>query len=57
MVMSQEEALKIQKIIQDQGYDLDIAWIEVLDDDLIVTYTSGYEPYMIKTKGVIYHSL
>ena len=57
MVMSQEEALEIQKIIQDQGYDLDIAWIEVLDDDLIVTHTPGYEPYMIKTKGVIYHSL
>lgn len=57
MVMSQEEALNIQRIIQDQGYDLEIAWIEVKDDDLIVTHTEGYLPYMIKTQGVIYRSV
>jgi FAD:protein FMN transferase len=57
MVMNQEEALNIQKIVQGQGYDIEIAWIEVDNDDLIVTHTEGYQPYMIKTEGVMYRSI
>jgi thiamine biosynthesis lipoprotein len=55
MTMDKTTAMQYREDILAQGYDLDIAWIEVIEEKVHVTYSPGYEGMLIKEKGVTYH--
>jgi thiamine biosynthesis lipoprotein ApbE len=54
MTMTQTEAMMYRQQILEQGHDLEIAWVEVKDDRVHVTYTEGYETIMTKEANVQY---
>ena len=54
MTMSKAQAYTIRQRILEQGYDLEVAWLEVDDRRLVVTYTEGYEPYLQRQQNVRY---
>jgi thiamine biosynthesis lipoprotein ApbE len=55
MTMSKEKAMVYRQQIIAQGDDLEIAWVEVIDSRVHVTYTPGYERIMVKEANVTYH--
>jgi hypothetical protein len=57
MIMDKEHAMAIRKMVLDQGFDLEFAWIEVENNGLIVTTSPGYAPYLNQTVGVKYQTL
>lgn len=54
MTMSQADAMRYRQLILDQGYDLEIAWVEVIEDQVHVTYTENYAPLITKERNVKY---
>lgn len=54
MTMDKTTAMQYRDEIIQSGYDLDIAWIEVIQDRVHVTYSPGYEAMLTKEKGVTY---
>ena len=54
MTMRKAQAFAIRQRILEQGYDLEVAWLEVDDRRLVVTYTEGYEPYLQRQQNVRY---
>lgn len=54
MTMNKTEAHAVRERIIDQGYDLEIAWVEIINNRLIVTYTEGYELYLKRQANVRY---
>lgn len=57
MTMTKSEALVLRSEIIEQGYDLEMAWVEVNDDQVEVYYSQGYEQMLIQDKNVIYRVL
>jgi thiamine biosynthesis lipoprotein ApbE len=57
MIMSKEEAMEIRSQILEDGDDLECAWIEIENDDLMVTTSPGYTPYLNQTMDVKYSVL
>jgi thiamine biosynthesis lipoprotein ApbE len=54
MTMDKTTAMQYREDILAQGYDLEIAWIEVIDEKVHVTYSPGYETMLTKEQGVRY---
>lgn len=54
MTMDPVDAMIIRNDIINQGYDLDIAWVEIVANTLLVTHTQGYTPYLSKVQNVRY---
>jgi thiamine biosynthesis lipoprotein ApbE len=54
MTMTKAEAYTYRQHIILQGYDLDIAWVEVIQHRVHVTYTQGYASFMQKEANVRY---
>ena len=54
MTMDKTTAMQYREEILAQGYDLEIAWIEVIEEKVHVTYSPGYETMLIKEQGVRY---
>ena len=54
MIMSKEEAMELRATILETGVDLEIAWIEVVDEKVAVTTTQGYQSLLIKERSVTY---
>jgi thiamine biosynthesis lipoprotein ApbE len=54
MTMDLSTAMGYRDDIIQSGDDLEMAWIEVIDERVIVTYSPGYESMLIKHRGVIY---
>lgn len=54
MTMTHAEAYAYRQRILDQGYDLEIAWIEVRNDHVHVSYTEGYQSFLKKEANVRY---
>jgi hypothetical protein len=54
MIMTKAEAIALRNTILATGEDLEIAWIEVIDDRVVVTTTPGYASMMIKERDVRY---
>jgi thiamine biosynthesis lipoprotein ApbE len=57
MTMTKSEAMSLRSEIMLEGYDLEMAWVEVNDDQVEVYYSQGYESIMIKDKDVHYEVL
>ena len=57
MTMDPVEAMMLRDDIINQGYDLDIAWVEIVANTLLVTHTQGYTPYLSKVRNVRYNEL
>lgn len=57
MTMTKAEALVLRSEIIEQGYDLEMAWVEVNDDQVEVYYSQGYDQMLIQDKNVIYRVL
>ena len=55
MTMDKTTAMQYREEILAQGYDLEIAWIEVIDEQVHVTYSPGYESILTREQGVTYH--
>jgi hypothetical protein len=54
--MTIEEGLELKASINDQGKELEIAWINIIDNgDVEVKYTSGYQQYLTELENLIYH--
>jgi len=54
MTMNKSIAMQYRNDIIRLGHDLEIAWIEVNNDQVHVTYSPGYEDMLIKEIGVSY---
>jgi thiamine biosynthesis lipoprotein ApbE len=54
MTMDKTTAMQYREEILAQGYDLEIAWIEVIDEKVQVTYSPAYETMLKKEQGVSY---
>jgi thiamine biosynthesis lipoprotein ApbE len=54
MTKDKTTAMQYREEILAQGYDLEIAWIEVIDEKVHVTYSPGYETMLKKEQGVSY---
>lgn len=54
MTMNQTSAMQYREKIINLGHDLEMAWIEVVGDQVHVTYSPGYESILIKEQGVRY---
>ena len=54
MTMDKSTAMQYRDEIVRSGHDLDIAWIEVDNDQVHVTYSPGYEDMLTKEQGVNY---
>ena len=55
MSMTIEEGLQLKASINNQGKELEIAWINITDnDDVEVKYTSGYQQYITQLDNLIY---
>ena len=54
MTMDKPTAMQYRDDIIRLGYDLEIAWIEVSNDQVHVTYSPGYEAMLIQEQGVTY---
>jgi thiamine biosynthesis lipoprotein ApbE len=55
MTIDKATAMQYREDILAQGYDLEIAWVEVINEKVHVTYSLGYESMLTKEKGVTYH--
>ncbi len=56
MSMTIEEGLELKTSINNQGKELEIAWINIIDNDNVeVNYTSGYAQYITELDNLIYH--
>jgi thiamine biosynthesis lipoprotein ApbE len=55
MTMDKTTAMQYRDDILAQGHDLEIAWIEVIDEKVHVNYSPGYETILTKEQGVSYH--
>lgn len=56
MNMTIEEGLELKASINDQGKELEIAWINIVDNEKVeVNYTSGYQQYITELDNLIYH--
>jgi len=56
MNMTIEEGLELKASINNQGKELEIAWINIIDNgDVEVKYTSGYQQYLTELDNLIYH--
>ena len=55
MSMTIEEGLQLKASINNQGKELEIAWINITDnDDVEAKYTSGYQQYITQLDNLIY---
>ena len=54
MTMTKSEAMALRSVIIAQGFDLEIAWVEVNQNRVEVFYSPGYEAIIIKDKHVSY---
>jgi thiamine biosynthesis lipoprotein ApbE len=54
MTIDTAKAMQYRDDIIRAGHDLEIAWIEVIDDQVHVTYSPGYEAILTRQRGVIY---
>ncbi len=57
MTMTKSEAMALRLEIIEQGYDLEIAWVEVNHEQVEVYYSRGYEVMLIKDNDVKYKVL
>jgi hypothetical protein len=57
MVMTEVDALNLRNKILAQGFDLEVSWIHVEGDRLIVRYTDGYHSLMKRASGVRYEKV
>jgi hypothetical protein len=57
MTMTKAEAYGLRQTLIEEGYDLDIAWLEIVNDRLTVTYTEGYQTYLQRQSNVRYQPL
>ncbi|MFA5481431.1 MAG: FAD:protein FMN transferase [Bacilli bacterium] len=56
MNMTIEEGLELKAFINNQGKELELAWINIIDNDQVeVNYTSGYQQYITELDNLIYH--
>ena len=56
MNMTIEEGLELKTSINNQGKELEIAWINIINNDNVeVNYTSGYAQYITELDNLIYH--
>jgi thiamine biosynthesis lipoprotein ApbE len=54
MTMDKSTAMQYRAEIIRSGHDFEIAWIEVNNDQVLVTYSPGYEEIITKEEGVTY---
>jgi hypothetical protein len=54
MTMDKSTAMQYRADIIRSGHDFEIAWIEVNNDQVLVTYSPGYEDIITKEEGVTY---
>jgi thiamine biosynthesis lipoprotein ApbE len=54
MTMNPSDAMIIRNALIQQGYDLEIAWVEIVSNSLLVTHTPGYKPYLSQVRNVRY---
>jgi thiamine biosynthesis lipoprotein ApbE len=54
MTMDQATAYALRERFIEQGETLDIAWVEIINEQLAVTYTDGYAPYLNTMNNVRY---
>jgi thiamine biosynthesis lipoprotein ApbE len=54
MTMDKSTAMQYRAEIIRSGHDFEIAWIEVNNDQVLVTYSPGYEDIITKEEGVTY---
>jgi len=54
MTLSKSEAMALRSQIMLQGYDLEMAWVEVNNQRVEVSYSEGYASSMIKDPNVRY---
>ncbi len=57
MTMTKSEAIAIRSEIIGQGFDLEMAWVEVNNQRVEVYYSQGYESFILKDPNVKYHPL
>ena len=55
MTMDKTTAMQYRDDILAQGHDLEIAWIEVIEEKVHVTFSPGYETILTKEQAVSYH--
>ena len=56
MNMTIEEGLALKASINNQGRELEIAWINIIDNGRVeVNYTSGYQQYITELDNLLYH--
>jgi thiamine biosynthesis lipoprotein ApbE len=55
MTMDKNTAMQYRDDILAQGHDLEIAWIEVIEEKVHVTFSPGYETILTKEQAVSYH--
>ncbi|MEY3431994.1 MAG: hypothetical protein RIS53_892 [Bacillota bacterium] len=57
MTLSKAEAMALRTAIMLQGYDLEMAWVEIVNHQVEVYYSEGYESVMVKDPNVRYSVL
>ena len=57
MTMSKNEAMTLRQTIMNQGFDLEMAWVEVIDNQVAVAYSEGYQTLMQREANVKYTRL
>ena len=56
MNMTIEEGLQLKTSVNNEGQELEVAWINIIDNgDVEVKYTSGYQQYLTELENLIYH--
>jgi len=55
MTMSKDQAMQHRQRIIASGDDIEIAWVEVMNQQVHVTYTEGYQQILKQEANVIYH--
>jgi thiamine biosynthesis lipoprotein ApbE len=56
MNMTIEEGLQLKTSLNDQGNELEIAWINIIDNGQVaVDYTAGYQQYITELDDLIYN--
>jgi hypothetical protein len=54
--MTIEEGLQLKTSVNNEGQELEVAWINIIDNgDVEVKYTSGYQQYIIEIDDLLYH--
>ena len=57
MTMTKENAMSLRQTIMNQGFDLEMAWIEVINNQVAVAYSEGYQTLMQREANVKYTRL